>query len=128
MEGIAKILTVACQIAQRLYVQAKDLADGVRNEDGRTSALYTFPRPLLSTFRQLLVFYFAVERSLFFTCKALDDRRLANETPEYIATLPFSPEGLQVIEAFGNGVQQALLSARYDLCSMVNSDEPVDVF
>lgn len=128
VEGMARILSVACQIAQRLFVQAKDLADGVRNEDGHMSALYTFPRPLLSAFRQLLVFYFAIERSLFFTNKALDDRRLANETPEYIATLPFSPEGLQVIEAFGNGVQQALLSARDDLCSMVKSKEPVDVF
>jgi hypothetical protein len=128
MEGMGKILTVACQIAQRLFVQAEELSDGVRNEDGRMSTLYTFPRPLLSAFRQLLVFYFAIERSIFFTNKALDDRRLANETPEYIASLPFSPEGLQVIEAFGNGVQQALLLAREELCSMVKSKEPVEVF
>ncbi|KAF3037262.1 hypothetical protein E8E12_007701 [Didymella heteroderae] len=128
MEGMAKVLTIACQIAKRLFDQAKELSDGVRNEDGHMSALYTFPRPLLSAFRQLLVFYLAIERSLFYTNKAFDDGRLANETPGYIATLPFSPEGLQVIEAFGNGVQQALISAREELCSMVKSKESVDVY
>jgi hypothetical protein len=128
IDGTAKILTVACQIAQRLFFQAKELSDGVRNEDGQMSALYTFPRPLLSAFRQLLVFYFSVERSLFFTEEALSDRGKATEASEHMAGLPFSPEGLQVIEAFGNGVQQALASAREELCSMVKSKEPVDVF
>jgi hypothetical protein len=128
MEGMGKILTVACQTAQQLFDQAKELSDGVRNEDGQMSTLYTFPRPLLSAFRQLLVFYFAIERSLSFTNKALDNKKLINETPVYIASLPFSPEGLQVIEAFGNGVQQALLSAREELCSMVKSKEPLEVF
>ncbi|KAJ4372588.1 hypothetical protein N0V86_007950 [Didymella sp. IMI 355093] len=115
-------------IAQRLFLQAKELSDGVRNEDGQMSALYTFPRPLLSAFRQLLVFYFSVERSLFFTEEASSDKGKAFEEPEHMAGLPFSPEGLQVIEAFGNGVQQALASAREELCSMVKSKEPVDVF
>lgn len=128
LEGMTKIVTVACETAQQLFLQAKELADGVRNEDEHMSSLYAFPHPLLSAFRQLLVFYFAIERSLFFTNKALDDRRLINETPEYIATLPFSPEGLKVIEVFGNGVHQAILAAREELCSMVKSNEPVDIF
>ncbi|KAF1933281.1 uncharacterized protein M421DRAFT_415626 [Didymella exigua CBS 183.55] len=127
-EGTASILKAVRKIAQQLFVQAKELSDGVRNEDGQMSALYTLPHALLNAFRQLLVFYFAAERSLFFTEESFSDRRKAIEAPEYMTALPFSAEGLRVIEAFGNGVQQALTSAREELCYMVKSKEPVEVF
>lgn len=127
-EGTARTLKMACKIAQKLFIQAEELSEGVRNDDGQISALFTFPRPLLSAFRQLLVFYFVIERSVFFIEEARSDRRMLLEAPEYMATLPFSTEGLQVIETFGRGVQQALALAREELCAMVKSKEPVGVY
>ncbi|KAF2633060.1 hypothetical protein BU25DRAFT_323702, partial [Macroventuria anomochaeta] len=126
-EGIVAILTRACQTAQQLFNQAQELSDGVRNEDGRMSDLYTFSRPLLSAFRQLLIFYFAIERAMFYTEDSFKEERNAFEGTEYMTTLPFSSGGLQVIEAFSNGVQQALASARNELCSMVKSAGSTDI-
>lgn len=127
-EGTVKILTAACQTAHQLLTQATELSDGVRNEDGQMSALYTFPRSLLSAFRQLLIFYFAVERSLFYSEESFKDKRKAIEAPEYMTALPFSPGGLQIIEAFGNGASQAMAVAREELCSMVKSKGPAEIF
>ena len=126
--GVVAILTTACYVAQQLFNQANELSDGTRNEDGRMSDLYQFPRPLLSAFRQLLVFYFAIERALHYTVQAFDNGGDALRHPRNTVTLPFSSSGLQVLEAFGNGVQLALASARNDLCAMVKSKEPVEIF
>ena len=127
-EGSVAILTKACQTAQQLFTQAKEISDGVRNEDKQMSDLYTFPRPLFSAFRQLLVLYFAVERALFYTEESFRDETTLFGRPEYMTTLPFSSTGLQAIEAFGNGVQQALAAARNELCYMVKSSGSVGTF
>lgn len=126
--GFLAILTNACHTAQRLYLQAKELSDGVRNENGHMSDLYMFPRPLLSAFRQLLVFYFAVERAMYYTEESFKDERNAFEEPDYLIGLPFSTSGLEVLDTFGNGVQQAIFAARDDLCSMTKSTGPLEVF
>ncbi|KAL1654285.1 hypothetical protein SLS61_003290 [Didymella pomorum] len=146
-EALSKHLVQSMEVVEENRLREKGVQDGdaptitirLRDWDHR-KLLYTLQecrsffqmeqrlRELRCAFRQLLVFYFAIERSLSFTNKALDNKKLINETPVYIASLPFSPEGLQVIEAFGNGVQQALLSAREELCSMVKSKEPLEVF
>ncbi|KAF9700406.1 hypothetical protein EKO04_002041 [Ascochyta lentis] len=126
-KGYVAILTRGCQTAQEIFVQAKELSEGVCNEDGHLSDLYTFPRPLLSALRQLLVFYLAVERAMYYAEGSFMDKTNAFEEPEYMTTLPFSSRGLRVIESFGKGVQQAIASARNELCSMVKSTKPVDV-
>lgn len=127
-KGNIAILSTVCAAAQRIYAQAEELWDGVRNEDGQMSDLYTFPRALLSAFRQLVVFYFAAERALHYAEESFKDKTNAFESPEYLATKSFSPDGLRIIEAFSTGVEHALTSARNELCSMVKSAKPVDVF
>lgn len=126
-EGFLNILTKACEIAQELFSQAKEVSDGVRNEDGQMSDLYTFPLALLDALRQLLVFYYAVERALHHTEDAYQDKINAFDDPEYMTTIPFSTDGLHVLDAFGNGAQQAIRIARLELCSMVKSTEPVNI-
>lgn len=127
-EGHVAILTTACDVAKRISTYARELSEGVCTEDGQMSDLYTFPRSLLSAFRQLLVFYFAVERAIYYTNESFQDTTKNLEDPDDMTSLPFSSSGLQVIEAFGNGVQQALISARIELCSMVKSTHPSDDF
>ena len=127
-EGFIAILTKSSQKASKLFNQVKELSDGVRNEDGQTSELYTFPRALISVLRQILVFYFAVERAVYYTEDYLINETNFFKEPEYMRSLPFSPSGLQVIEVFGNGAQQSIVSARNELCSMVKSMEPMDIF
>jgi hypothetical protein len=126
-EGVVAILTKACHIAQQIFIQAKELAEGVRNEDGQMSGLFKFPRSLLSAFRQLLIFYFAVERAMYYAEEEFGNEAYALQNPDYMATLPFSSKNLQILDAFGNGVQQALASARNELCSMVKSTEPAEI-
>jgi hypothetical protein len=91
------------------------------------SGLFKFPRSLLSAFRQLLIFYFAVERAMYYTEEEFGNEAYALQNPDYMATLPFSSTNLQILDAFGNGVQQALASARNELCSMVKSTEPAEI-
>ncbi|KAJ4982826.1 mg2+ transporter [Stagonosporopsis vannaccii] len=125
--GPVGVLTTACQKAQQLLSQARELSDGVLNEDGQMSDLYTLPRSLLGAFRQLLVFYFAVERAMFYTDNVY--KRAANFSYKFDhkSMTPFSSSA-QAIRTFAGGVQQALASARTELCSMVKSPGPVEVF
>ena len=129
-KGCADILSEACQEAQQLYDSAKDLSDGVMNEDGQMSDLYTLPRALLDAFRQLVVFYFAVERAMFYTQETFEDDAInfEDQNPSSGYGVPFSSSDLKVIGMFGKGVSQALATARKELCSMAKSPEPVNVF
>lgn len=129
-KGCADILSEACQEAQQLYDSAKDLSDGVMNEDGQMSDLYTLPRALLDAFRQLVVFYFAVERAMFYTKETFEDGtiEIGDRNPSSMNGVPFSSSGLQVIDMFGKGVSQAMATARKELCSMAKSPEPLNAF
>ncbi|KAG9197511.1 hypothetical protein G6514_001505 [Epicoccum nigrum] len=129
-KGCADILSEACQEAQQLYNSTKDLSDGVMNEDGEMSDLYTLPRSLLDAFRQLVVFYFAVERAMFYTQETFKDDaiKIEDQNPSSIDGVPFSSNDLQVIHMFGKGVWQALATTRKELCSMAKSPEPVNDF
>jgi hypothetical protein len=129
-KGCADILSEACQEAQQLYDSAKDLSDGVMNEDGQMSHLYTLPRALLDAFRQLVVFYFAVERAMFYTQETFEDDAInfEDQNPSIGYGVPFASSDLKVIGMFGKGVSQALATARKELCSMAKSPEPVNVF
>ncbi|KAJ4308443.1 hypothetical protein N0V94_009351 [Neodidymelliopsis sp. IMI 364377] len=127
-EGLEAVLTKACKIARDLLLQAKELADGVLEGSGELSTLYTFSRAFLSALRQILVFYFAIERSLHFTEETYQDGVNVMEDVGYLTSTPFSPDGLCVLEAFGNGVQRTLAAARNELCVMAKSTENVEIF
>ncbi|KAJ8106066.1 hypothetical protein OPT61_g9787 [Boeremia exigua] len=124
-KGFIAILTKACQEAQRLVGQAKDISDGVINEDGQMSDLYMMPRSLIGAFRQLLVFFFAVERTLFYTERSLEE---GMDVLGRMETSLFSSSGLETIEMFGNGARAALAAAHSELCAMVRSPGPLDTF
>jgi hypothetical protein len=120
--GALAILAKACEAGQKILDEAKVLMSGVCNEDGAMSGVYTFPRALLAGFRQIVVFYLAVERALHYTEQLYQDR--STSIDDY--GVPFSVEGLQVLGRFSNGAQHSLAVARNELCRMARSDQPMD--
>ncbi|CAO2655234.1 Nn.00g102980.m01.CDS01 [Neocucurbitaria sp. VM-36] len=124
--GALAILTQACETATSLYTQSKELADGVQNEDGTMSDLYSLPRQLVEAFRGIIVFYLAIERALHHTEESYqkDDPLEATYDPSY---RPFSEEGLKVLKRFGEGARRSLMMARAELCGMVASIAPFDI-
>lgn len=122
--GGLKILTQASNDAMELFKRIKELADGVRNEDGKMSDLYTFPRQLLEAFRKLLVFYLAVERALYHTEGAYQELGTRNRIDD--DDLPYSDQGIGVLKRFARGVENSVLLARHELCSMVKSETSLD--
>jgi len=121
--GGLKVLTQTCEDALDLLERAKELTDGVKNEDGSKSDLYSFPQELLEAFRKLIVFYLAVERALYHTEEAY-------QNPEDIRDLgceaPYSYEGLGVLKRFAQGVGNSLMLARSELCYMVRPEVATD--
>ncbi|KAL5120030.1 hypothetical protein ACEQ8H_002128 [Pleosporales sp. CAS-2024a] len=120
--GGLKILSQACTDALELLKNLKELGDGVRNEDGKMSGLYTFPRGLLEAFRKLIVFYLAVERALYHTEESYQNFGKASRD----STLPYSDDGMEVLKRFAQGVANSVQLAREDLCSMVSVDTSTD--
>ncbi|KAF2999674.1 hypothetical protein E8E13_001715 [Curvularia kusanoi] len=127
-KGCADILSKACKIAQLLLESVQELSDGVLNEDGQMSELYTLPHSILDAFRQLIIFYFAVERAMFFTEDGFENNDIPVARPRAMTDDPFSSKQLQVLQAFGNGVRESLLAARNELCAMAKSPEPINTF
>jgi hypothetical protein len=125
--GIVSILTLACETAKDIFVDAKELGYGVRNEDGKMSDLYTLPRQLLEAFRETIVFYLAVERALHHSEKSFQEKSNPAD-PFDVFSLPFSETGLDVLRRFGEGPRLSLSAARAQLCSMVASNEPLGMF
>jgi hypothetical protein len=124
--GTLEILTQACAIANVILVEAKEIADGVQNEDGRMSSLYSLPKELVEAFRRILVFYMAIERALWQTRQIYDDDAQSGKST-HLDLPPYSHAGLQVLEQFGNGAKLSLFSARYALKQMAKSDIPIDI-
>lgn len=102
--------------------EARELVDGVCNEDGAMSEIYTFPRVLVRSFRQIVVFYLAIERALHYT----EELYQGDSTPADDYRTPFTHDGLKVLEKFSNGAQNSLIVARNELCTMARSDQPMD--
>jgi hypothetical protein len=126
-EGALKILTLACETARDLFVQAKQLARGVQNEDGQMSPLYKLPHQLIEAFRNICVFYMATERALHHTEETYKEyASLVDERND--DRLPYSKGGLDVLKRFGDSARQSLLISRHELCWQVRSDPPLDVF
>lgn len=121
--GGLKVLTQTCGDALDLLEQAKDLTDGVKNEDGSKSDLYNFPRQLLEAFRKLIVFYLAVERALYHIEESYQN---AEDTRDAECEAPYSEEGLRVLKRFAQGAGNSLLLARSELCYMVRPEISTD--
>ncbi|KAF2439176.1 hypothetical protein P171DRAFT_476960 [Karstenula rhodostoma CBS 690.94] len=122
MAGACAVLDRAIEEARKIYEALKELADGVRTEQGNLSDLYSFPRKLLETLHRLIVFYFAVERSLHYTEKYFNETKKGGYGEDY----PYTDAGLEVLNSFRESTESSLLQAREELCDMVRSTTPND--
>ncbi|OAG03264.1 uncharacterized protein CC84DRAFT_1261852 [Paraphaeosphaeria sporulosa] len=123
MAGACAILDRANEEARKIYEELKELADGVRNEQGDLSNLYSFPRKLLEALHRLIVFYLAVERSLHYIEECFNETRKGGYREDY----PYTDAGLGVLNAFRESAKVSVLQAREELCDMVRSTTPNDV-
>ncbi|KAL1604987.1 hypothetical protein SLS60_004530 [Paraconiothyrium brasiliense] len=122
MAGACAVLDRAIVEAGKILEQLKELADGVRDEEGNLSDLYSFPRKLLETLHRLLVFYFSVERSLHYTEEYFDERKRGGYQEDY----PYSEPGLEVLSKFHDSVESSVVQAREELCEMVRTSTTND--
>ncbi|KAL5405693.1 hypothetical protein PMIN03_008270 [Paraphaeosphaeria minitans] len=119
--GAGAILDRAIEEARKIYEELKELADGVRNEKGDLSDLYSFPRKLLEALHRLIVFYFAVERSLHFTEECFNETKKGG-----YQDYPYTDAGLEILNGFRESAKSFVLQAREELCDMVRSTTPND--
>lgn len=119
--GACAILDRAVREARIIYDQLRELANGVRDEHGNLSNLYSFPRKLLEALHRILIFYFAVERSLHYTEEDFNKSKRGG----YEADYPYTDLGLEVLTRFSESVKSSLQQARFELCEMVRSQPPV---
>lgn len=121
--GVFAILKQARDDARMLFRETKELADGVRNPDGKMSPLYTFPDKLLKTLRLLVVFYLSVERAVYFTENheeaGLREKGDALDAPDY--QVPWTDQGLEVLTRFSESAKGSLAAVRRDLCQMTHT-------
>lgn len=120
--GALTILDHACKMTGHFLIQLQELADGVKNEQGKISEVYTFPRKLLETMRRLIIFYLSIERSLHYTQETFDNSLQGLRQND----VPYSKAGLDVLSRFSDGVNTSLLQVRIDLCDMARSAAPYD--
>ncbi|KAF2026898.1 hypothetical protein EK21DRAFT_33642, partial [Setomelanomma holmii] len=128
-DDLLKILTQACSESYALLLQAKDLADGVKDEQGKLLELYTFPRQLIDSFRQLVVYYLAVERALHRTHSICLKENTMDDDNGREYNLPSLERGYvvpSVLKQFYKGAQQSLTIVRDDLCKIAKVDPPPD--
>ncbi|KAF1937922.1 hypothetical protein EJ02DRAFT_514884 [Clathrospora elynae] len=125
--GALVILTQACDVAVHIFIQAKELAEGVQNEDGGMSELYTLPQSLVEAFRRIVILFMAIERAMHYTEDTYGENGLP-AVPLERSILPYSESGQEVLKRFGEGARRSLLVARQELCHMVRSNPPLDVF
>ncbi|KAF2011530.1 hypothetical protein BU24DRAFT_426613 [Aaosphaeria arxii CBS 175.79] len=121
--GHLAILDTSIKQARVLLSELQQLVGGVKNADSQLSKIYTFPHELLKSLHRTSVFYFAAERSLYFTesMNSRGTRTLSRRDK------PYAKMGLKVIERFGESAKSSILLARRDLCSMARSPAPEHV-
>lgn len=123
-DGALAILTQAGTAAKDMFVQARDLAEGVQNEDGQMSSLYNNrPQEFVEAFRRIIVFYLAIERALHETRKVYEQDDFLRDT----YNLPYSEMGLDVLRGFGKDAQRSLRVTRLALCKMAKPEPALDI-
>ncbi|KAI4656384.1 uncharacterized protein J4E79_007937 [Alternaria viburni] len=120
------ILTHASEIAKDFLVRAKELAEGVQNEDGQLSSLYTLPQELIHAFQKIVIYYLAIERALHENEKTYgldprfqDSRKLTND--------PYSSRDVEVLRRFGFQARRSLRKARFLFCDMGRPELPLNL-
>lgn len=117
------ILTYASEDATDLFVRARELAEGVQNEDGQMSLLYTLPRELIKAFQKIVIFYLAIERALHENEKAYG-QDVRYQDSRRLITAPYSSRDTKVLRRFGGYARRSLCKARVLLCDMAGSKAP----
>ena len=125
--GALAILVQGCTTAKKLFLLVKELAEGVQDEDGKLADIYRLPHHLVDAFREIIVFYLAIERALFYTEKAYQKEDIVGIQFDHY-TSPYSEAGLDVLKRFGEGARRSLSLARAELCNMAASRVPMDIF
>ncbi|KAG9191011.1 hypothetical protein G6011_09099 [Alternaria panax] len=122
--GALSILNQACTTTKGLLNQARDLAEGVQEEDGRISARYSMPHEFIEAFRKMVVFYLANERALFEIGEIYE-----RDAPflEDLNGLTYSETGLEVLARFGKDAQRSLRFTRLALCKMARPGSPLEI-
>ncbi|KAI4630423.1 hypothetical protein J4E80_001358 [Alternaria sp. BMP 0032] len=120
------ILTHASEIGKDFLIRAKELAEGVQNEDGQLSSLYTLPQELIHAFQKILIYYLAIERALHENEKTYgldprfqDSRKLTND--------PYSSRDVGVLRRFGFQARRSLRKARFLFCDMGRPELPLNL-
>ena len=120
--GAGIVLDRAIKEARSIFEQLRELVDGVQDDQGNLSKLYCFPRKFLGTLHRLLVFYFAVERSMHYTEECFDKTTKGGYQEDY----PYTERGLEILNRFSEGVKSLIQQARVELCEMVRLKRPKD--
>jgi len=131
--GALATLTKAHEIAEELFLEASELAEGVLNEDGSISGLYKMPREMVRAFRDTIVFFMATERAVHANAEALRDEALINAMykpsdgyrSEY-GSEKSTEEG--AVKDFGDDTRRSLRRTRFKLCVMVRPEPPLNLF
>ena len=120
------ILTHASEISTELFGRLRELAQGVQNEDGQMSSLYTLPQKLIIAFRKIVVFYLAIERALYENRQAykLDVRY---QSSHRLTNSPYALRDVKVLKRFGWFARQSLIAARVRLCEMARPKSPLNL-
>lgn len=120
--GACTVLDRAIKEARLIYEQLSELINGVQDDQGNLSDLYSFPRKFLGTLHRLLVFYFAVERSMHYTEECFDKTMKGGYQEDY----PYTDRGLEILDRFSESVKSLIQQARVELCEMVRLKIPKD--
>ncbi|PVI02967.1 hypothetical protein DM02DRAFT_521838 [Periconia macrospinosa] len=120
------VLSAATKKARHFLNLLHELSDGVRNEDGELSPLYALPGKLLDTFHQLVLLYFAVERSLHYI---EEDTKVDKKSGMFAkgTDLEKLEKNSAILQRFSDDVRTPLVRAREDLCNMARSTTPTAV-
>ena len=120
------ILTHASEISEDLFRRLRKLAEGVQNEDGQMSSLYTLPQKLINAFRKIVVFYLAIERALYENGQAYK-LEVRNQSSHRLTNAPYAPRDVEVLKRFGWSARQSLIRARFRLCEMARPESPLNL-
>ncbi|RMZ71165.1 Mg2+ transporter [Pyrenophora seminiperda CCB06] len=125
----AATLTKACKTARELFVEARELGEGVKNEDGRISNSYKMPHELVWAFRDIMVFFMSIERAVHYSAERLRDEKFFPKMSQRYTGYDLDTEPDEaIVKEFGGTAQQSLRKSRFKLCAMVRPNPPLDLF
>ncbi|ORY15245.1 hypothetical protein BCR34DRAFT_558931 [Clohesyomyces aquaticus] len=136
--GFLAVLDQATKKSRFLLAEARGLAQGVTDSEGKMSKLYSFSPELLKSLQRFVQFFLSMERSIHYTEASYQENveRTRAESTSLPARItrdasnsykePYSTEGLEVLHKFCDSVKASLQAARKDLCRMAHTKGPND--